>query len=84
MQLVYRGVAYEYTPAEAQSAAQSVKTTAVPSQEIRPAVDLRYRGAAYTVRPFLAKPIRQLICRPIMSLFYRGATYTMSECSDAS
>jgi len=78
MKLMYRGVAYEYSPYTETVTTESTVAQA-SSVEKQSATELHYRGAAYFTR--LGKPsIHELLCYPIRKLLYRGANYDLHRC----
>lgn len=69
--LVYRGVTYDYTPANA-----TVPAPASEAKVAHHAYKLSYRGTSYSVDPNVE--VKQSIFHPIANLMYRGIAYSMN------
>ncbi|MGA7938012.1 MAG: DUF4278 domain-containing protein [Kovacikia sp.] len=72
MELVYRGVSYDYTPSHPQFSepVQNAK------HETRSSYKLSYRGAVYSVNPNV-EPQRSLF-HVFANLIYRGVAYSLN------
>lgn len=77
MQLIYRGITYNYDASEAKLTNDVVPVAA--ANTVQPTAQLRYRGVSYSVK-FGDQPIRELLCTPIRNLLYRGAAYKLNTC----
>ncbi|HEY9602640.1 MAG TPA: DUF4278 domain-containing protein [Allocoleopsis sp.] len=76
MKLYYRGLSFEYDPAQVVSS-----KTRKPFQQVRgtgPAYDLIYRGSIYHVDPNI-KAVEVPVSPATHTLIYRGITYLVNR-----
>lgn len=70
MKLIYRGITYDYTPANSQAKACVRESAPI----VQPVYHLRYRGSNYDLDA--DRTARRSVFQAIAGLMYRGVAYS--------